>query len=444
MKLSIDAVRISLLVFGNALVYAFHIVGWHTFPIFLLLYIGVFFACQPSRVLSPLTMLYIYYGAWFVFAPTMASLYAGQLGMPEYRLSFAFAFSVYSVAALAIHFGERAGLATSPIHLALPDVSESTVVRLAAPLYAMSTAAIFAIILGSGGFETWLRNPGDAFLNRAGTGVYVIISHFSSLALAMLTGFLAYRWRRYGLLALFFAWVAVTSPVHGSKMQIMLLLILSLTPWLVTSRFWSWKLFALLGAGVAVFIVGMYFRHQSILSSWGMVMSTANYFTALHNLAVSIRDFDPGLLTTFFMPLNKIWMTMGWMDPSSYFDMNHMLTDIYRPDAWAIRATEQWPVETDLYLNFYFVGGLPLIAVFFFLHGWLFGFARRVNSVGAWFAAVMLTVSMLSHLRGSLYNHVDFYMYPYILFVMTVMGGWKMGKSEHIAPVHSAHRTLIT
>ena len=39
----------------------------------------------------------------------------------------------------------------------------------------------------------------------------------------------------------------------------------------------------------------------------------------------------------------------------------------------------------------------------------------------------MLTVGMISHLRGSLYNHVDLYLYPYILAAMIAMGGWKLG-----------------
>lgn len=426
MPISLNVLRVSVFVWGNVFIYVLYLINQSTFPAFVFLYSLVFCLCQPTRVLSPLTILYLYYGAWFIFAPATASIYDGQLELPEYRLAFAFAFSIFSVAALSLVCGERLGQSTVPLPIRMPDVSLALIVVGQVILYIVATTSLVAIVLGSGGFQTWIDNPGDAFLNRGGTGVYVILSHFSSLLLAMLTALSAYRWKRYSFLFFFVAWVVLTSPVHGSKLQIALLIVISFSPWLVLSKFWSAKLALFLLSGVAIFILGMLFRHQDILRSWGAVLSTANYFTALQNLAISNRDFEPSLLTTFFLPYNKIWLTFGWVEPSSYFDMNHMLTDIYYPERWQMRATEQWPVETDMYLNFYFFGGAGIIALFFFLHGWLFGYACKSNSAGAWFAVVMLTIGMISHLRGSLYNHVDFYLYPYILISMIAMAGWKL------------------
>ena len=340
MLLSADVLRISIVALGHCLIYVLYFLDQQTFPVFIILYSLLFFFCQPTRVLSPLTMLYLYYGAWFIFAPATAPIYIGQLKVPEYRLSFAFAFSVFSIAALSLVWGERLGRKTIFPPIALPDLPSKKITPVLLALYALSTAAVLAVVVGSGGFKTWISNPGDAFLNRSGTGAYVILSHFSSLLLAMITGVSAYRWKRYWLLVLFCAWVAITSPVHGSKMQISLLLILSFSPWLVSAKFWSWKLAAFLGLGVAIFVLGMLFRHQNILSTWETMLSTANYFTALQNLAISIRDFEPDFITTFFLPFNKIWITLGWIDSSSYFDMNHMLTDTYYPDRWAMLGSK--------------------------------------------------------------------------------------------------------
>lgn len=425
-KLVDPAGQMTFWVLGNGLICLALVLGAPVFQVFVALFVLTFFVHQPHKVLSPLTVLYIYYGAWFIFAPAVASIYSGVLNLNEYRLAFVLAHAVFSTAALALTAGEKLGLVAKGAPAELPDISPARLAMVIGVLYVIATASVLAIVMRSGGIQVWMDNPGDAFLNRGGTGAFVVISHFSSLALAACTAYAAYRGRRISLLACFVIWVLVTSPVHGSKLQIGLLLLVAAMPWLVSAKFWSWKLAVLLLGGVVLFIGGMFMRHQDIFRSVGMILTTANYFTALENLAVSLRDFPPNFMSTFFLPFNKIGMIMGIQDSSSYFDMNHFLTDIYYPSSWAMKATEQWPVETDLYLNFGFVLGLPLIFVFFFLHGWIYGHAQRVNSVGAWFAVVMITVGMISHLRGSLYNHVDFYMYPYILAMFFLMRGWKL------------------
>ncbi len=122
-------------------------------------------------------------------------------------------------------------------------------------------------------------------------------------------------------------------------------------------------------------------------------------------------------MQTFLLPFNKLLSPVGIPDQPFYFDMNHWLTDLYYPEAWKIRATEQWPVETDLYLNFQFVYGLPLLFGYLFILAALHGHAQRQDSLGAWFSAFVLTLFLVSHLRGSLINHTDFYMYPFVAAV---------------------------
>lgn len=288
-------------------------------------------------------------------------------------------------------------------------------------LYVTSSLFVVLIILYGGGFSVWMTDPGDAFLNRSGSGLFVILSHFSSLALASLSGYLAYTTKRKTPLIFFIIWVALTSPVHGSKFQISLLIVLLFLPWIKDLRLFSVRSFVLGGSLIGIFFLGLYFRNFTWIDAETILPYSLNYFTALENLAISLRDFDPQFMKTFFLPFVKFLTPFGISDISMYYDMNHMLTDIYYPKAWEIRATEQWPVETDIYLNFYFVGGLPVVGVYLFFIGWIYGVARRSNSLGAWFAAVAMTLFMVSHLRGSLINHTDFYMYPYIFFVYLLL-----------------------
>ncbi len=410
---------------GSVVMYTTWQAGFETFVPFAALSILSAILLPPRYAFSPLTVLYGYYAAWFVVAPLFAGKYVGVMDLPEYRASFPLLYSVFGAGVFSLLLGECLASKTSiePRPDNPPSKGFLTLVILL--LYILSTVFVALIVQFSGGLDFWINNPGQAFLNRAGTGVFVIGSHFSSLVLALATGYTTKQHRRLWPLLLFVAWLLFTSPVHGSKLQIGTLFILAFAPWIVQVRFYSVSTVALGAVAVAIFIAGMAFRERSILSSWGMLLSTLNYFTALENLAIALRDYPPSWMTTWFLPFNKIGMSLGFVEPTAYFDMNHMLTDRYRPDAWKIRATEQWPAETDLYLNFSFFFGLPILIPFFALHGWLYGYARRVNTAGAWFAAILLALSLISHLRGSLYNHIDFYMLPYILLIFLMFSGWR-------------------
>lgn len=401
------------LVFGNA-----HEES-QNFLAFFCLYWVSFILAPPARILSPLTFFYLYYGLWFVVAPMFAGRYQNDvMSASEYGWAFAFAYAVFGIGLISLLLGEKfamrwlASPARQTARLPMGRLRWGMVF-----LYVVSTLAVVCIVLASGGFAVWINDPGDAFLNRGGSGVFVILSHFSSMALALTAGYYGYAKKKIWPILLFLGWLILTSPVHGSKFQLALLIILTILPWMRHSKLFAWDSICL-GIGLVLVLgLGLYFRNHSWIDAQTFLPYTLNYFTALENLAVSIRDFAPGGMETFFLPFNKFLMPFGLSDPSFYFDMNHYLTDIYFPHAWEIRATEQWPVETDLYLNFYFFAGLPVVAAFLWCIGVLYGMALRWDTVGAWFASTVVTIFMISHLRGSLINHTDFYMYPYIFMM---------------------------
>ena len=175
-----------------------------------------------------------------------------------------------------------------------------------------------------------------------------------------------------------------------------------------------------------IFSLGLYFRNFNWIDSTTFLPYALNYFSTLENLAISVRDFSPDFMRTFFLPFVKFQTPFGLASPSMYFDMNHFLTDIYYPTAWEIRATEQWPVETDMYLNFYFFFGLPLVFLYLFFSGYIYSLAKYTNSLGAWIVAIIMLSLLISHLRGSLYNSNDFVDYPYLIFVYYLLKRYKI------------------
>ena len=383
---------------------------------FVCLYAVTFMLAPSIRAISPLSIFFVYYGVWYVAAPLLAERYEGMLDRPEYSLALALAYTVFGLGVIALVGGQKFASRNRFVELErINPLTLGPLRRWVLLLYATSTLFVLLIVTFSGGLEKWANDPGDAFLTRSGSGVYVVLSHFSSMALATLSGYLAFRTRRKTPIVVFLVWLAVTSPVHGSKAQISFLTILLFLPWLRSLRLASMKSFLLYGSLVGIFFLGLYFRNLTWIDTSTVIPYALNYFNVLENLAMSVHDFNPSFLMTFFLPFVKLLTPFGVADSSTYYDMNHLLTDLYFPTAWEIRATEQWPVETDLYLNFFFVGGLPLVAAYFFVIGVIYGRANKQNSLGAWFAAILFTLFMISHLRGSLINHTDLYMYPYIL-----------------------------
>jgi len=391
--------------------------GTSAYPAFATGVVALLIAARPRFAFSPTTFVFLYYFMWYVIPPGFAERFDGvDLDSVEYQISFLMSFCVLLIGVLSVQLGESFGSRTPVMRTERPLPSHMAN-RLIGALYASSTLMVVLIVAGSGGLSAWIANPGDAFLNRAGTGVFVILSHFSSLLLACLSGYVAYSRKQRWPLLCFVAWLLVTAPVHGSKAQMTFLLIMLVLPWMRDVRTLSARSILALCCGTGFFVLGLFLRNVEWMDAASLVPYALNYFSTFEYLAISVRDFDPDFLYTFFLPFQKFLTPFGINNGVEYYDMNHLLTDLYFPSAWEIRATEQWPVETDLYLNFFFVGGLPLVAGYLFTIGYLRGVARRNDSLGAWFASAMLTLMIISHLRGSLLNHTDFYMYPYLFVV---------------------------
>jgi hypothetical protein len=413
------------------LVWLFYALDLFNFVIFVSMFFILITLNWPKRFLSPHFFLYSYYGLFFILAPMYAERYSGLLSGELYLLAFSMLFTVLTFAVLGLNFGQRITIESKNLkNTQLRVVKKNYKPVKIYFLYIVSSFLIVLIILNSGGFQYWINAPGDAFLNRAGTGIYVVLSHFFSFLLATFSGYYAYKYKNFYYVLFFLSWLVITSPVHGSKVQISILLLIALLPWVRNIKPISKISIIISSLVITIFFLGLYFRNISWIEFGTLIPYSLNYFSTLGNLVISLRDFDPGFLTTFFLPFNKFTTIFGNPD-MIYYDMNHYLTDIYFPSAWEIRATEQWPVETDLYLNFGFFGGLPLIFLYFSVMGFFYSEATKTDGLGHWLIAVLFMIFMVSHLRGSLYNHVDFYFYPMMIVLFYLTRGFNfMDKND--------------
>lgn len=430
MKVSLELLRNGFatglaMLLGVGLLVCGYMLGISSMTIFCVLFAAVAMIAPPRNLVSPLSIIHGYYFVWFLLAPAFSELHSeDNFASGVHYVAYGMIFLTYVTAVFGARRGERAAAWTGQTMLpqAAVNPGHDTALRLVTIfLYIVSTALVVMIVLASGGFAYWIEAPGQAFLNREGSGVYVVLSHFAIFCLAALVGYHAYTARRIMPLIIFLAWLAITSPVHGSKGLISLFLILSLTPWLRDLKFIGSASLIFVATLIFIFFFGLYLRNISWITPEEAVPYALNYFTTLRNLIILIQDFQPDFLLTFFLPFNKFLTPFGLTDSSLYFDMNHMLTDKYFPTAWEIRATEQWPVEADLYLNFYFFFGLPLVFIYTYVIGLIYGRARITNNLGTWIAVMLLIVSIVSHLRGSIYNHLDFYLYPMFYMIYALL-----------------------
>lgn len=414
----------SFIGFAVNILYAGYSFGAPSITVFLFLYAIVALTYLPRQLISPSSIIFGYYFVWFILAPTFSKLHEyDDFSSRNYYICYSMITLVFAVAMFGIKVGEAGAPSVhkAPIMQKMRRPKLSWIVA----LYIASTTLVLAIVLSSGGIMKWVTAPGDAFLNRAGSGVYVILSHFTTFCLAGLVGYYAYVTKRRLPLYLFLVWLVLTSPVHGSKGLISLFLILLFSPWLSSLRLLTARSVLFVIALVAVFFLGLYFRNISWLTLGEAVPYALNYFTTLRNLHILVEDFSPGFMTTFWLPFNKFLTPFGLTDTSLYFDMNHYLTDIYFPTAWEIRATEQWPVEADMYLNFYFIFGLPLIFFYTYAVSRIHSLALSKRNLGLLVVSMLLIVSLISHFRGSIINHLDFYLYPMFGVIYFLLRGYK-------------------
>ncbi|KQT31151.1 hypothetical protein ASG29_14290 [Sphingomonas sp. Leaf412] len=349
----------------------------------------------PDRVFHPANMLFAYYGLYVVVSCGLnfiLSIIGWDYQLPWGQIVFWDTFSRYTIyqielTFLVLYFG--LSKFSKPVGMPVRTAPPATLVRhppdlfpAVSPTVVYATVAIAILFVAwfiqvTAGLNEWLFNYSETYLSRReGFGLLNVVTAAIGSAAMFLLGILTYQSRRKReLLFLSFATLIILSFPAGFKSRLIFLIIMFLSPWMLQIKFslkWLWRL------GVS-FIVLLYLatlvRTQGFYASPPFFMEMLiGYFNSyqLHDWVVTSRS--PEWFSTIHQLLIKPKQILGIAGIDDNFDISVMLTKEFFPEQWdREHATQQWPLETELYLNYY---GIVLSAVPLFLYsaamGWLY------------------------------------------------------------------------
>ena len=377
---------------------------------FLLIITIIYLANKPKFIFSIKNIVTFYYFLWFTLPVMFATRYEEYtFNKEEMVLAYIYLSITYIVIFFTVSFFES----RHSQEITFENISLSRLKKLMNFFMFLSILFFIFYIQTSGGVSYWLQNLDRAFLTREGSGIYYLPFVFFLTLYSFLFGiYVKIRDKQWHLLFLFIL-LLLLSPFLGSKSKVLMILFLAFLPFLLFKKVKFLNTLGLIVGFLFFFVLGNYFRNTSWMTFGDLLPYMLNYFDTYHALVIGIRDIQPGLMQTTFLPFNKFSSIIGFS--GQYYDMSAWLTSIYYPEADKIRATVQWPIEMDLYLNYYFFLGLPIIMMIFIWVTIIFNKSLQFN-IGYVFIYGYIFFYTLSHLRGGILLWTDFYIFPYLIF----------------------------
>jgi len=227
----------------------------------------------------------------------------------------------------------------------------------------------------TGGVVRWVVSYKEAFL--LGRSGYGFINFFILFLVNLLVFFLGlYFYGEKGsakrtvlIISLFL--IIFASLLQGLKSRVIILLIIFFFPYLLKLRLNGFKLLLLGSLFFVVLFVGNYIRSDGYYNSFSFFIEyMMTYFNVydLHNMIVTRSE--PSIFDTVHHIFVKPALALGILPQGSDFDISVMLTKKYFPSDWnEMKATQQWPLVTELYYNYYsfLFGWFPLLVYSYFL-----------------------------------------------------------------------------
>ncbi|WP_130925962.1 hypothetical protein [Pseudomonas cedrina] len=291
--------------------------------------------------------------------------------------------------------------------------------------YRVSPSLLFAfavlVILGStyffqvtGGADAWFGNYSETYLGKKkGFGLLNFLLIMSSNFLAFVLGF---YWRTQHRVSWFLVLSVIVALIfcayiQGVKSRIFYFAIFFSIPWLSAMRFTLKKGVFVFFGFVFAFSFAMYFRSNGFYSTPEMLLEYfLSYFNTIFLHDMILRDMPPDFFLTVSYPFNK-WMTFVGVPSDEYLhDISRWLTSIYYPSQWFNEsATQQWPIETELYLNYgsYVFWVVPIFLYSLFICG-LYALRYRLGPVFL-FIFVSELLLFLSMFRGSMLQWIELF-----------------------------------
>ena len=231
---------------------------------------------------------------------------------------------------------------------------------------------IFFFITETGGFLHWFENYSSSFLlGRGGFGwlLTFVITVTNLIVFLLGIKFFQHRFgesrKRLFILLVAVGIILLSGFAGGFKSRVIILVIVFYVPSLLSVRLSLTKLMSLGLAFFTALYLLTYVRTGGFYGGFGFFLEgLVGYFNTyyLHDLIVQERE--SGFFTTIGYFVNKPLMMLGLIGPDSEYDLSVMLTKEFYPDQWYVdNATQQWPLETDMYLNFggFYLQTIPIL-----------------------------------------------------------------------------------
>ena len=242
-------------------------------------------------------------------------------------------------------------------------------------LFVFTIVTLYFYMVLTGGVFSWFTSYKQTFLlGRDGLGLLNFIMLFSVNLLVFLLGLYFHKKKgsvKFFIFLISFLLIVFASLLQGFKSRIIILLIIFFFPYLLQMRPRLYNLFLLGTLFFVLLFIGNYIRSDGYYNSpFIFIEYMMTYFNVyeLHNM-VAIQS-DPGFFNTVHHVLVRPLVALGLISSTTEYDISVMLTKEYFPSDWeTMQATQQWPLITELYYNYYgfLLGWFPLVIYAFVL-----------------------------------------------------------------------------
>lgn len=384
-----------------------------------ILFMSTYVVANPKKLLSPRNMVFAYYMIFYFIGPMFGSKFKSySFTSYEEKTSYLMIFVTYSICMIFLTLFENERQKSQEIYFIKNknNLNKTLIISII-----VEFIALFFYIKKTGGISTWISNSKLAFMMRGDYGAaieYLVFTHSLFLSTSLLSVILYNSKKKIKYLFIILSFILLY-PFIGSKMKVIMLILILFGPIMLSKKTASKFTIMLLMISVFVFLIGIYQRNYTWMGSDQLIPYALNYFNTYEMLVILVRDFEPSFMKTFLLPLNKILMMFGTYVGLPFYDMSVWLTSIYFPSNLIYGGTQQWPIEADMYLSFYYFLGIPMLIIYLYLISYAYNRACH-NSYGWILIYIMEFSFMVSHLRGGILIWWYFYLIPFYILVIFI------------------------
>lgn len=370
---------------------------------------------RPRSILHPNNMVFAFYGLYIVLPSSLNLLlqlidweyvlpWGQQVFWEAMSLTLLFqAEFTFLILFFGLNWFCKGGQQPQDMHLVLIKVK--SVWRNGLAVLVLGLVMMF--IHSTAGLDAWITDYSYTYLaKREGHGLLNVTITALGNVVVFLFGLEARLARRKCMTAVSALIIMMMlSYIAGIKSRFIFLLIVFLSPWFITMKLRPRTLLVMILSFFVLMYFGTFFRTQRFYASAPFFLEMlVGYFNAfqLHDWVVTSRA--PGLFETVWQVFVKPLQILGVMSPDESFDISVMLTKKFFPEQWELEhATQQWPLDTELYLNYYgvWLSWVPLL-MYSALQGWIYRCAVLRANIFLIPIFLMEFQRIFSTLRGTL------------------------------------------